>query len=113
MPDVPSYCASKAAVLSYGLGLRAAVDDRGVRVSVICPGYVTTPMLANETGWRPFEMLPEKAADLVVRGLVANRAVIAFPRVLAAMSWIGGILPDRVRRLTSRPFRMTVARRDD
>lgn len=112
LPDSPSYCASKAAVLSYGLALRGAVEDKGVRVSVICPGYVATPMMAQETGWKPFEMSAETAADLAFRGLAANRAVIAFPTILAAMSWIGGILPDRVRRFTARPFRFTVASRD-
>ena len=54
----------------------------------------------------------ETAADRVVRGLEANRAMIAFPAILAAMSWIGGILPDRLRRLTARPFSFTVAGRD-
>jgi short-subunit dehydrogenase len=108
LPEAPSYCASKAAVLSYGLALRAAVEGRGVGVSVICPGYVTTPMTAKETGWKPFEMSAEKAADLAIRGLAANRAVVAFPAVLATLSWIGGILPDWLRRVTARPFRFTV-----
>jgi short-subunit dehydrogenase len=112
LPDSPSYCASKAAVLSYGLALRGAVEAKGVRVSVICPGYVATPMMAQETGWKPFEMSAETAAEAAFRGLAANRAVIAYPAILAAMSWIGGILPDRVRRFTARPFRFTVASRD-
>jgi short-subunit dehydrogenase len=112
LADAPSYCASKAAVLSYGLGLRGAVEDKGVRVSVVCPGYVDTPMIAQETGWQPFKMSAEAAAEHTVRGLAANRAVIAFPSVLATMSWIGGQLPDRVRRLTARPFAFKVASRD-
>ncbi len=112
LSDCPSYCASKAAVLSYGLGLRGAVEAKGVRVNVVCPGFVSTPMIAQETGWKPFEMSAEAAAGHALRGLEANRAVTSFPRVLATMSWIGGMLPDRVRRLTSRPFGLKVSRKD-
>jgi short-subunit dehydrogenase len=111
LADAPSYCASKAAVMSYGLGLRGAVEDKGIRVSVVCPGYVDTPMIAQETGWQPFKMSAGAAAAQTVRGLAANRAVIAFPSVLATMSWIGGQLPDRVRRLTARPFAFKVSSR--
>jgi short-subunit dehydrogenase len=112
LADAPSYCASKAAVLSYGLGLRGAVEDKGVRVSVVCPGYVDTPMIAQETGWQPFKMSAETAAEQTLRGLAANRAVIAFPSFLATISWIGGQLPERVRRLTARPFAFKVSSRD-
>ncbi|WP_146751211.1 SDR family NAD(P)-dependent oxidoreductase, partial [Pseudomonas aeruginosa] len=44
LPDAPSYGASKAAVLRYGLALRTALRGSGVKLSVICPGFVTTPM---------------------------------------------------------------------
>ena len=104
LSDCPSYCASKAAVLSYGLGLRGAVEEKGVRVNVVCPGYVSTPMIAQETGWKPLKMSAEAAAGHTCEGLRRIARWSAFPSVLATMSWIGGQLPDRVRRLTSRPF---------
>src|SRR5688572_2237386 len=88
LPDSPSYCASKSAVLSYGLALRALLADKGVNVSVICPGYITTPMSAREQVKKPQEMSAEKAAEIIVRGLAKNRAVIAFPRTLALLTRI-------------------------
>jgi short-subunit dehydrogenase len=109
LPDSPSYCASKAAVLSYGLALRALLDPHGIGVSVICPGYITTPMMLRESGPKPFAMPPGKAADLICRGLAHNRAVIAFPFFFALVTRIGGLLPDRLRRWTMRFFRFTVS----
>jgi short-subunit dehydrogenase len=79
LPDSPSYCASKAAVLNYGLSLRTLLASYGIAVSVVCPGYVTTPMMSRESGAKPFAMSPERAARLIVKGLDRNRAVIAFP----------------------------------
>jgi len=110
LPDAPSYSASKSAVLTYGLALRSFLRRRGIRVSVICPGYVTTPMTQRESGWKPFEMPAGRAADVICRGLARNRPIIAFPLVLALLSRIGGVLPDRLRRLTAKPFRFTVQR---
>jgi short-subunit dehydrogenase len=112
LPDSPSYCASKAAVLNYGLALRALLHPYGIGVSVICPGYVTTPMMLRESGPKPFTVPPERAADLICRGLDRNQAVIAFPFFFALVTRIGGLLPDRLRQWTMRPFRFTVSEPD-
>jgi short-subunit dehydrogenase len=98
LPDSPSYCASKSAVLSYGLALRALLADKGVKVSVICPGYVTTPMSARENANKAGEIPAERAADLIVAGLAKNRAVIAFPRALTWLTRLHAALPDGLRR---------------
>jgi short-subunit dehydrogenase len=108
LPDSPSYCASKSAVLAYGLSLRSALKPHGVRVSVICPGYVATSMMAREIGPKPFVLKPERAADLIAAGLVRNRSVIAFPRMFALATRLHGILPDGMRRWVSSKFRFSV-----
>lgn len=109
--DAPSYGASKSALLSYGLALRSLLWPRGIKVSVVCPGYVSTPMMHQESGPKPFAMPPEKAARLIHRGLTRNRPVIAFPTMFALVTRIGGMLPDRLQRWTSQPFRFTVSSR--
>lgn len=108
VPDAPSYGASKAALLNYGLALRSLLHPQGIGVSVICPGYVDTPMMRQEDGPKPSVMPPDKAAELIRRGLARNRAVIAFPPMFALITRIGGLLPDRLRRWTNAPFRFTV-----
>lgn len=109
LPDCPSYSASKSAVLSYGLSLRALLATRGVGVSVVCPGYVTTPMMLLESGFKPFEMAPDTAADLVYRAVQRNRAVIAFPFLLALVTRFAGLCPDRIRRWLLLRSRFTVS----
>lgn len=108
LPDAPSYCASKSALMTYGLALREAMRDVNVRVNVVCPGYVSTPMTDQLTGWKPGEIGAEEAARRIARGLENNRAIIAFPFMLAWLSRIGNIVPDWLRQLGSRPFRYKV-----
>jgi short-subunit dehydrogenase len=108
LPDAPTYCASKSAILAYGLALRGALRQSGIGVSVICPGYVATPMMEQESGPKPFAMSARSAADLIIRGMEQNRSIIAFPFWFALVTRIGGLLPDSVRRWTTEPFRFTV-----
>jgi short-subunit dehydrogenase len=109
LPDSPSYCASKSAILSYGLALRSLMHPHGVKVSVICPGYVSTPMSARENANKPQQMSPEKAAAIIAKGLERNSPVIAFPRALATLTRLHGMLPDTARRWLMRWARFTVS----
>jgi short-subunit dehydrogenase len=81
-PDSPSYAASKAALLAFGLATRALylVDD--VNVSVVCPGFVDTPMTGSFASVKPFLISAEDAARRIRRGLEHTRPVIAFPFLL-------------------------------
>lgn len=106
--DSPSYCASKAAVLSYGLSLRDLLGAGGIGVSVICPGYVTTPMSQKEIGDKPFEMPPDRAVAIILRGLERNKAVIAFPFWFAFATRVGALLPDWLRERVTRGSRFRV-----
>lgn len=95
LPATPSYSASKAAVKAYGEALRDALAQAGVRVSVVMPGYVTSPMCAAMPGPKPFELSPERAARLIRTGLQANRARISFPFPLNLGCWLlAGLPPD-------------------
>jgi short-subunit dehydrogenase len=109
LPDSPSYCASKSAVLSYGLALRTLLRPHGVKVSVICPGYVSTPMSARENAIKRQLISSEKAAAIIANGIRRNAAVISFPRTLAAAARLHGILPDPIRSWLMRWARFTVS----
>lgn len=96
LPDMPSYSASKAAVRAYWIALRGWLRPQGVAVSVICPGFVTSPMSQRHLGFKPFEIGAERAAEIVARGLARRRAFITFPWPLAALAWLDQRLPPAV-----------------
>jgi len=93
LPTTPAYCASKAAVKSLGEAWRLALARDGIRVSVICPGFVTTPMTAKNKFKMPLLMSAERAAGIIARGLARGRGRIAFPWPIAVVSWLTVALP--------------------
>lgn len=96
MPGAPAYCASKAAVRVWGEGLRGELARDGLRLSVICPGFVTTRMTAVNDFPMPLLMDARRAAAIMAKGLAANRGRISYPWPLAAAAWLAAALPDRV-----------------
>jgi short-subunit dehydrogenase len=107
-PGAPAYCASKAAVRIWGEALRGWLAGDGIGVSVICPGFIKTPMSDGNPYPMPFLMEAETAARIISRGLARNRARIAFPFPVYLAAQITGALPpgwtDRMfRRLPKKP----------
>ncbi len=93
MPGSPAYCASKAAVKSWGEGLRVRYARDGVRISVICPGFIESRMTADNPFPMPLLMHGDRAAVIIQRGLARNRGRIAFPFGTYAASWLLDVLP--------------------
>jgi short-subunit dehydrogenase len=89
----PTYCATKAALKSYGTSLRALLAPEGVGVSVILPGYVDSPMCRAMPGPKPFLMKADKAARIIRKGLSKNRARIGFPFPLNLGIWFLSFFP--------------------
>ncbi len=93
LPQSAAYNASKAAVRVWGESLRYALQGRGVGVSIICPGYVDTPM--TDAGPSPGAppVPAERASHIIRRGLARNKARIAFPIGARTAVWLGAALP--------------------
>ena len=78
VPGAPAYCASKAAVDAWAVGMAHPARERGIQVTSICPGYVRTPMTAiNDFRMRGL-MEPERAALLILRAVRNGRVRAAF-----------------------------------
>ncbi|MDD2049893.1 MULTISPECIES: SDR family NAD(P)-dependent oxidoreductase [Pseudomonas] len=76
-PWMSSYAASKAYVLHFSEGLREELKRTGIKVSVLCPGPVRSPLRRIprlEKGQRCLS--PEEVALYTVRALDKNRALI-------------------------------------
>jgi short-subunit dehydrogenase len=101
MPSAPAYCASKAAIRSYGEGLRGRLSSDGISVNVICPGFVKSRITDANDFKMPFMMSANKASRLIKKGLKHNSPRITFPwqsyffvRFISALplSWTDKIL---------------------
>jgi short-subunit dehydrogenase len=93
LPSCPAYSASKAAVETYGSALRGSLADDGIKVSVVSPGYVASPMSDRVKGAKPFVVGADRAARIIRQGLAGNRPHIAFPWPLTLGTAIVAALP--------------------
>lgn len=98
-PGAPAYSASKAAVRFYGEALRGRYAKDGVKISVVCPGFIQTPMTDINPFKMPLLMSAEKAAGRIAQGLDKNDGLIVFPWPVAVVSRLIGLLPPKLRGL--------------
>jgi short-subunit dehydrogenase len=104
----PTYSASKAAVSYYGQALRPVARSKGVRVSVVYPGYVQSPMSKRLIGPQPMRWSAPKAAAHIVERLNAGSDSIAFPFLLALGARTLHLLPTPVADFFVKYFSFTV-----
>jgi short-subunit dehydrogenase len=95
-PGAPTYCASKAALDSWTVATAAAARRQGVHLVSVCPGYVRTAMTDSNRFAMPGLMDADRAAAIILKGIAAGRARIAFPWWMAAAARFGGLLPPRL-----------------
>jgi 2-hydroxycyclohexanecarboxyl-CoA dehydrogenase len=88
--ETPAYSATKAAALSLSRSLRADWASKGIGVSVICPGFINTPIATNTRylgagGAKSAELArkgfarahsPKIVAKAIVSSVKRNRSVV-------------------------------------
>ncbi len=128
-PGLLPYATAKSAVVGLSLGLRAEAVGSGVRVSVVIPGIVDTPILdqkheektrglamtPSEERLDPIPFLmrmsgiralypPERAAKDVLRGVQANNAMIFAPPAARRPWLLARFLPGPAEAITVKRF---------
>jgi short-subunit dehydrogenase len=93
LPASSAYCGSKAALTHFMESARIDLRPKGVHVTVVSPGFVSTPMVEDHKGPLPFLMPVDKAARIIVKGMEKKKRHIAFPWQLVLIARFGRILP--------------------
>lgn len=89
----PAYSASKVTVKAYAEALRVRYKSEGLKVNVICPGFVRSRITDQNNFKMPMLMEADRAARLIKKGLTQNKAIIAFPGPMAFATRLFALLP--------------------
>lgn len=73
LPKAMGYGASKAGVNHLAENLRADLKGTGIKVQLVCPGFVKTRLTDQNSFAMPFIITPQQAAAHIVRGMGTGR----------------------------------------
>ena len=95
LPAAGAYCASKAALTSFAESLNFDMQSKNVRVSLISPGFIKTPMTDQNDFPMPMIKSPEFAANEIYKGLTKKKGFeIHFPKAFTYFLKFLQILPS-------------------
>ncbi len=93
LPSSAAYGATKAAVINMAEALKPELDEIGIKLQLVSPGFVKTPLTDKNPFPMPFLMEVEDAAEAFYRGLQSQRFEIIFPRRFAYIMKVLRLLP--------------------
>ena len=80
LPKALAYGPTKAALINLAESLYFDLTDHGIGVSVVCPGYVDTPLTEQNDYKMPGLISAEQAAGHIVEGWRQGRFEMDFPK---------------------------------
>jgi len=95
LPQSMAYGPTKAALINLAEALYYDVSPHGIGVSLINPGFVETPLVANNDFPMPAIITPEKAASEILKGWRKGEFHIHFPKRFTRMLLLLRLLPYR------------------
>ena len=121
MPAAVSYATTKHAVVGLSKSLRVEAASYGVRVSVLCPGFIRTPILHGGKYGKNLQPMPPEAQEKFIRqyrpmdpalfaektldALARNKALIIVPGWWRLFWWLSRLSPALEFSLAQRGYR--------
>lgn len=96
LPNATPYCATKAAVNNLTEGLTTEAKKYNIKVQLICPGFVKTPMTDKNKFPMPFLTTSEKIADYIYKKADTNCYEIVYPRLFGYIMRFYRLLPNSI-----------------
>jgi NAD(P)-dependent dehydrogenase (short-subunit alcohol dehydrogenase family) len=96
LPRAEAYGASKAAIKQLLESLDLDLMRDGIAVSVVCPGFVRTPLTDRNDFPMPFRIEADEAARRIVDGIEARVPEIHFPKRFSLLLKLVALLPHRL-----------------
>lgn len=106
IPKEIPYCTSKWAVVGFSNSLRVEGADLGIKVNLVCPGIMQTP-IHNKTSLinvnkdrlsRPIPLqlyiAPSRAAKIILKGVEQDKPIIIFPFYARLVWWLYRLHPS-------------------
>jgi len=120
-PGTTSYVTTKHAVVGLSHNLRAEAAQLGVRVSVLCPGVIRTPLIEGGRYGRRVEgvtsemtremwekqkpISPEEFAKKSLDAVARNKGIIVVPAFWKLFWWLFRLSPSLCMKIATKKFR--------
>lgn len=96
-PSASSYGATKAALNNFAEALKYDFDKLNIRIQVVNPGFIDTPLTAKNAFKMPALMPVDKAVERMVDALKTGGFEVSFPRRFTWFLKLLRILPQPLR----------------
>ncbi len=97
LPGAATYGATKAALNVMCEALYPELERHGVKITIVNPGFVDTPLTKKNDFPMPFLVSSEEAADTIAKGLKKGKFEIIFPWKMALAIRFLHALPHALR----------------
>lgn len=93
LPLASAYGASKAAIINMAEALKFDFDKMNIRIQIVTPGFVETPLTEGNRFHMPALVSVEEASRRIVEGLKSGGFDITFPRRFTWLLKLINVLP--------------------